>query len=57
MQSCGNRFDRQRRFPAPPRRQRHFPRIGFATLSQFFLVPIQARQLLRDDPLRLVAVW
>ena len=57
MQSCGNRFDRQRRFPAQPRRQRHFPRVGFATLSQFFLAPIQARQLLGDDPLRLVAVW
>jgi len=30
---------------------------ALSPIGQFFLAPIQARQLLGDDPLRLVAVW
>jgi len=56
MQLCGNRFDRQRRLPAQPPRQRHLPRIAFAPPGQFFLAPTQARQLLGKGLEEIVAI-
>lgn|GEM_PF-5437461 len=56
MQSCANRFDRQRPPPAQPRRQRHLPRIAFAPPGQFFLAPTQARQLLGEGLEEIVAI-
>jgi len=56
MQPCGDRFDRQRRLPALPPRQRHLPRIAFAPPGQFFLAPTQARQLLGEGLEEIVAI-